>query len=160
HPCAHAADRSLSARRDDQDQRPLERDEMSLNRRLAPLVPAEEPVNLSQLRPHPEEPERSEGVSKDGRELELAAMVRDGALRAPPHHEAEPVGSLILRCTPASVAALTSRRYSLPPPPHRSPRPRDPASNEPRLAAISRPASSCCRAYEPQCSVPGKYLNK
>src|SRR5690242_369619 len=41
------------------------------------------------FRPHPEEPERSEGVSKDGRESELAAMVRDGALRAPPHHEAE-----------------------------------------------------------------------
>jgi hypothetical protein len=38
-----------------------------------------------------EEPERSEGVSKDGREFELAAMVRDGALRAPPHHEAERV---------------------------------------------------------------------
>src|SRR5262249_21590099 len=97
HPCAHAADRSLSARRDDQDQRPLERDEMSLNRRLAPLVPAEEPVNLSQLRPHPEEPERSEGVSKDGRESELAAMVRDGALRAPPHHEAERVELVLNR---------------------------------------------------------------
>jgi hypothetical protein len=36
-----------------------------------------------------EEPERSEGVSKDGRKSEPAAMVRDGALRAPPHHEAE-----------------------------------------------------------------------
>ena len=30
--------------------------------------------------PHPEEPERSEGVSKDGREFDFAAMVRDGAL--------------------------------------------------------------------------------
>src|SRR5215510_207954 len=49
------------------------------------------------FRPHPEEPERSEGVSKDGRESQLAAMVRDGALCAPPHHEAERVGSLILR---------------------------------------------------------------
>src|SRR4051794_19287578 len=48
-----------------------------------------EPANLSPLRPHPEEPERSEGVSKDGHEPEPAAMVRDGALRAPPHHEAE-----------------------------------------------------------------------
>src|SRR5262249_37356484 len=53
------------------------------------VVPAKELMNLSQLRPHPEEPERSEGVSKDGRESELAAMVRDGALCAPPHHEAE-----------------------------------------------------------------------
>src|SRR5258706_13051470 len=40
-----------------------------------------ENVNLSPLRPHPEEPERSESVSKDGRESEPAAMVRDGALR-------------------------------------------------------------------------------
>ena len=55
-----------------------------------PLL-SSEPVNLSPLRPHPEEPERSEGVSKDGRESEAAAMVRDGALRAPPHHEAERV---------------------------------------------------------------------
>src|SRR5262245_32445801 len=31
--------------------------------------------------PHPEEPERSEGVSKDGREFESMAMVRDGASR-------------------------------------------------------------------------------
>src|SRR5262249_28967412 len=57
----------------------LERDELRSNRPLIPFVPAEELVNLSQLRPHPEEPERSEGVSKDGRESELAAMVRDGA---------------------------------------------------------------------------------
>src|SRR5262249_22475159 len=62
-----------------------------------PWVPACEPVNLSQLRPHPEEPERSEGVSKDGRESELAAMVRDGALRAPPHHEAERVELVLNR---------------------------------------------------------------
>src|SRR5262245_15392964 len=31
-------------------------------------------MNLSQLRPHPEEPERSGGVSKDGRKSEPAAM--------------------------------------------------------------------------------------
>src|SRR5262245_56235281 len=67
------------------------------------------------LGPHPEEPERSEGVSKDGRESEPAAMVRDGAHRsqvyagcacngAPPHHEAErverdthPEGAQLLR---------------------------------------------------------------
>src|SRR5262245_42679412 len=41
------------------------------------------------LRPHPEEPERSEGVSKDGHTSESVAMVRDGTLRVPPHHEAE-----------------------------------------------------------------------
>src|SRR3954453_21222994 len=52
---------------------------------------ASEAVKLSALRPHPEEPERSEGVSKDGRESKPVAMVRDGALRAPPHHEAERV---------------------------------------------------------------------
>src|SRR3954447_23615917 len=46
---------------------------------------------LSPLRPHPEEPEQSEGVSKDGRGSEPAVMVRDGAPRAPPHHEAERV---------------------------------------------------------------------
>src|SRR5262245_4481284 len=45
------------------------------------------------LRPHPEEPERSEGVSKDGRESESVAMVRDGTLRVPPHHEAERIGT-------------------------------------------------------------------
>ena len=78
----------------------LARDELSLNRLLIPFVPAKELVNLSPLRPHPEEPERSEGVSKDGRESEPAAMVRDGAHRsqvyagcacygAPPHHEVE-----------------------------------------------------------------------
>src|SRR5262249_61741612 len=70
---------------------------MNLNRLFTPFVPAEETVNLSQLRPHPEEPERSEGVSKDGRKSEPAAMVRDGALRAPPHHEAERVELVLNR---------------------------------------------------------------
>src|SRR5262249_15159808 len=75
---------------------------------LGRWIPACEPVNLSQLRPHPEEPERSEGVSKDGLESELAAMVRDGAHRsqvyagcacygAPPHHEAERVELVLNR---------------------------------------------------------------
>src|SRR5262245_7888786 len=81
--------------------------------RLKRRARTSEPVNLSPLRPHPEEPEpqaRSrasstrygEGVSKDGRESEPVAMVRDGAHRsqvyagcacygAPPHHEAERV---------------------------------------------------------------------
>src|SRR5262245_60164008 len=45
--------------------------------------------NFPPLPPHPEEPERSEGVSKDGRESEPAAMVRDASLRDAPHHEAE-----------------------------------------------------------------------
>src|SRR5262249_4325417 len=74
----------------------------------SPFVPAQAAVNLSQLRPYPEEPERSEGVSKDGRESELAAMVRDGAHRsqvyagcacygAPPHNEAERVELVLNR---------------------------------------------------------------
>jgi hypothetical protein len=41
--------------------------------------------------PSPNRVHYGEGVSKDGRESEPAAMARDGVLRAPPHHEAEGV---------------------------------------------------------------------
>src|SRR5262245_63247022 len=67
------------------------------------------------LRPHPEEPERSEGVSKDGRESESVAMVRDGALRAPPHHEAERkpetrrIAAKLTQAAPAMATLLTMR---------------------------------------------------
>src|SRR5215475_10116859 len=56
------------------------------------------------LRPHPEEPERSEGVSKDGHTSESVAMVRDGTLRVPPHHEAE--HAIGTESQPAEIAKL------------------------------------------------------
>jgi hypothetical protein len=77
------------------------------------VVPAKEAVNLSPLRPHPEEPERSEGVSKDGHEFEPVAMVRDGALRAPPHHEAERVELAKINKFTGSFAGTTSIERNL-----------------------------------------------
>src|SRR5262245_17862000 len=61
-------------------------------------------------RPHPEEPERSEGVSKDGHESGLAAMVRDGAHIVAKCTQAAP--AMAAKCTqaaPAMARLLTMR---------------------------------------------------
>ena len=51
-----------------------------------------------------------EGVSKDGRESERVAMVRDGALRAPPHHEA---GKAVMKLSQLHYLPLAPQFFSI-----------------------------------------------